>query len=314
MNRSDFRFAEKLRVRWVEVDLQKIVFNGHYLMYFDTAVAGWWRALAMPYAETMEDLGGDFFVRKATVEYEGPARYDDQIEVGIRCERIGNSSMLLRAVVFRSGRRLVTGELVYVYADPATHTPMPVPPALRALFLGFDAGEPVLDLRLGEWSTLMEPARRLRQAVFVQEQGIPAELATDAADAAALHAVAFNRLGRAVGTGHRQDRPHGGDGLAARQRHRLGAAGGAGRRGARAWRPRSHAARAGLGGGLLPETRFCAGRPGFPGSRHRAPGDGAQAEVKASECRGPAGRPASAAARADAMRCSAAASSPAGAA
>jgi YbgC/YbaW family acyl-CoA thioester hydrolase len=201
MNRSDFRFAEKLRVRWVEVDLQKIVFNGHYLMYFDTAVAGWWRALAMPYAETMEDLGGDFFVRKATVEYEGPARYDDQIDVGIRCERIGNSSMLLRAVVFRSGRRLVTGELVYVYADPATHTPMPVPPALRALFLGFDAGEPVLDLRLGEWSTLMEPARRLRQAVFVQEQGIPAELATDAADAAALHAVAFNRLGRAVGTG-----------------------------------------------------------------------------------------------------------------
>ena len=26
--------------------MQKIVFNGHYLMYFDTAVAGYWRALA----------------------------------------------------------------------------------------------------------------------------------------------------------------------------------------------------------------------------------------------------------------------------
>ena len=26
MNRTDFRFAERLRVRWVEVDLQKIVF------------------------------------------------------------------------------------------------------------------------------------------------------------------------------------------------------------------------------------------------------------------------------------------------
>jgi acyl-CoA thioesterase FadM len=32
MNRSDFRFAERLRVRWAEVDMQKIVFNGHYLM------------------------------------------------------------------------------------------------------------------------------------------------------------------------------------------------------------------------------------------------------------------------------------------
>ena len=88
MNRSDFRFAERLRVRWAEVDLQKIVFNGHYLMYFDTAVAGWWRAMALPYEQTMHGQGADFFVRKATVEYEGSARYDDQLEVGLRCARI----------------------------------------------------------------------------------------------------------------------------------------------------------------------------------------------------------------------------------
>jgi YbgC/YbaW family acyl-CoA thioester hydrolase len=201
MNRSDFRFAERLRVRWVEVDLQKIVFNGHYLMYFDTAVAGWWRAMALPYEETMHDLGGDFFVRKASVEYEGPARYDDQLEVGMRCARIGNSSMLLQGAVFRGGQRLVTGELVYVYADPKTHTPMPVPQPLRDLFLGFEAGQPVLDVQLGTWDQLGTPAQKLRHAVFVQEQGIPAELEWDAADASAVHALAVNRLGRAVGTG-----------------------------------------------------------------------------------------------------------------
>ena len=38
MKRQDFRFSHRMRVRWVEVDMQKIVFNGHYLMYFDTAV------------------------------------------------------------------------------------------------------------------------------------------------------------------------------------------------------------------------------------------------------------------------------------
>jgi YbgC/YbaW family acyl-CoA thioester hydrolase len=73
--RSDFRFFERLRVRWAEVDMQSIVFNGHYLMYFDTAVAGYWRALAIPYHETMEYLGGDFYVRKSTLEYEASARY-----------------------------------------------------------------------------------------------------------------------------------------------------------------------------------------------------------------------------------------------
>ena len=63
--------------------MQSIVFNAHYLMYFDTAVAGYWRALAMPYHDTMAYLGGDLYARKATVEYEASARYDDLIEVGV---------------------------------------------------------------------------------------------------------------------------------------------------------------------------------------------------------------------------------------
>lgn len=199
--RQDFRFAEPLRVRWAEVDLQRIVFNGHYLMYFDTAVAGWWRAMALPYEPTMHDLGGDFFVRKSTLEFEGSARYDDQLEVGMRCARIGNSSMLLQGAVFRGGQRLVTGELVYVYADSATQRPLPVPAPLRELFLGFEAGAPVLDVQVGHWDRLGPQAQAIRTAVFVQEQKIPAELEWDAADATAVHALACNRLGRAVATG-----------------------------------------------------------------------------------------------------------------
>ena len=112
MKRSEFRFLDRLRVRWAEIDAQKIVFNGHYLMYFDTAVAGYWRALALPYAQTMEYLGGDLFVRKATLEYEGSARYDDVLDVGVRCARIGNSSMLFGAAAFRQDELLVSGELV----------------------------------------------------------------------------------------------------------------------------------------------------------------------------------------------------------
>lgn len=93
MNRGEFRHFERLRVRWVEVDMQKIVFNGHYLTYFDTAMAGYWRALAMPYTETLEYLQGDLFVRKAAVEYLASARYDDLLDIGIRAARIGISSL-----------------------------------------------------------------------------------------------------------------------------------------------------------------------------------------------------------------------------
>ena len=57
VTRQDFRLFHRLRVRWAEVDMQKIVFNGHYLMYFDTAMADYWRALALPYEQTMHALG-----------------------------------------------------------------------------------------------------------------------------------------------------------------------------------------------------------------------------------------------------------------
>jgi len=200
-SRADFRFLDRLRVRWAEVDMQKIVFNGHYLMYFDTAVAAYWRALAMPYHETMESLAGDMFVRKATVEYEGSARYDDLCEVGVRCGRIGKSSMVFGLAVFRGDTRLVTGELVYVFADPATQTSRPVPVALREVLEGFEAGQPMLECRTGAWNQLGKDAGPLRQAVFEAELGVPMVMGGDASDADALHVVAYNRFGLPVGTG-----------------------------------------------------------------------------------------------------------------
>ena len=199
--RSDFRYLDRLRVRWAEVDMQKIVFNGHYLMYFDTAVAGYWRALAMPYHEAMEHLQGDLYVRKATLEYEGSARYDDVCDAGIRCARIGNSSMVFEAALFRGNQRLVHGELVYVFADPATQTSKPVPPVLRELLLGFEQGDAMLELRCGRWSEWGREAGALREQVFVREQGLPPLLAGDADDEQALHVLAVNRFGMAVGTG-----------------------------------------------------------------------------------------------------------------
>ena len=50
------RCSHRLRVRWAEVDMQKIVFNAHYLQYFDTAMADYWRDLCLPYEAAMHLL------------------------------------------------------------------------------------------------------------------------------------------------------------------------------------------------------------------------------------------------------------------
>lgn len=199
--RTDFRFFHRLRVRWAEVDLQKIVFNAHYLMYFDTAIADYWRALALPYDATMQSLGGDTYVKKATVEFHTSARLDDQLDVAIKCSRIGTSSMLFKGAIFRAEAHLISCDLLYVFADPASQTSKPVPVALRDTLLAYEAWEPMVRVELGHWTDLGPSARQIRTEVFVEEQRIPAELAWDAADQTAVHALLRNRMGLAVATG-----------------------------------------------------------------------------------------------------------------
>ena len=201
LTRQDFRFSHRLRVRWAEVDMQKIVFNAHYLMYFDTAISDYWRAMALPYEQTMHNWGGDLYVKKASVEYFASARYDDQLDVMLKCTKIGNSSIIFTGALFQADERLVTTELIYVYANPATQTSQPVPTALRELLLGFEAGEAMTHIKTGNWDALGKDAAALRVAVFVEEQGIPLDMEWDEADKTSLHAVAYNRLGVPLATG-----------------------------------------------------------------------------------------------------------------
>ena len=201
MKRQDFRFAHRLRVRWVEVDMQQIVFNGHYLIYFDTAVTDYWRRLAMPYAATMAQLGGDMYVKRASVEYHASAEMDDFLDVCMRCDRIGNSSMTFAGAIFRGDELLITSELVYVYADPVAKKSQPVPAALRDMLEAFERGEDMVQLHLGNWHDLQKLASPLRTEVFVDEQKVPVEMEWDEDDKTALHCVAVNRMGMPLATG-----------------------------------------------------------------------------------------------------------------
>jgi YbgC/YbaW family acyl-CoA thioester hydrolase len=201
MKRSDFRFFHRLRVRWAEVDMQKIVFNAHYLMYFDTAITEYWRALALPMEEVFARLGGELYVKKATVEFNASAQMDDLIDVALRCERIGNSSIQFIGAIFHGDKHLISSEIIYVFADPITQTSRPVPDDLRASFLGYEAGEAMVTMKVGTWAELGDDASQVRHEVFVEEQKIPKELEWDAADADAVHAVAYNRLGMPLATG-----------------------------------------------------------------------------------------------------------------
>lgn len=195
-----FRCKHRLRVRWSEVDAQRVVFNANYLAYADTAVTEYWRALGLPFEQVLPRFGGDIFVRRATLDFRASARYDDWVEVGVRCERIGRSSLTVACGLFGGGTQLMEVELVYVYADPQAGKSLELPALLRDWLTAYEAGEPMVQVELGPWERLGAEARPLRTAVFIDEQRVPVEMEWDDDDAHCLHAVARNRLGDAVAT------------------------------------------------------------------------------------------------------------------
>ena len=128
--------------------MQKVVFNGHYLTYIDTAIADYWRAIGLAYPEGYVDkYANDMFLRKAAVEYLGSARYEDELCVRCRAAKLGRSSMTFLFEIWRekpapSPEPLITAELVYVNADMKTMKAAPLPEDVRARVRAYERRAP----------------------------------------------------------------------------------------------------------------------------------------------------------------------------
>jgi len=198
---QDFSFKHRIKVRWVEVDPQQVVFNGHYLTYFDTAMSEYWRAVGQPYPEGFNFFGGEVFIRRNTIEYHAPAKLDDWLDIGIRCDRIGNSSITMAWAVWTQGRLLVTGESVYVFTILNTAKPTAVPAGLRQQIERQASRQDVFEIIQGDWASLQNDAASVRRAVFVKEQGIDESEEWDDDDARSHHAILRSKAGLVIGTG-----------------------------------------------------------------------------------------------------------------
>jgi acyl-CoA thioester hydrolase len=143
MAREQFVMRHTLRVRWAEVDRQGIVFNGNYFLYFDVAIMGYWRAIGINYPDgIVKAFGTDMYASKATAEYHGSAEFDDILDIHGRTARLGRSSMQFVLEIWRGDTHLVSGELIYVNADPASKKSVPLPELLRQKIIGYERVQP----------------------------------------------------------------------------------------------------------------------------------------------------------------------------
>jgi acyl-CoA thioester hydrolase len=128
-------FRYYLRVRYVECDAQKVVFNSRYAEYVDVSITEFLRAAGIVDEFMQGDL--DFQLVKQTVEWKSPARYDQVLELSVTPQHLGNTSFTMRTE-FRiadppgDDRAIVTVETVYVLVDAKTLTKLPLPDRIRA--------------------------------------------------------------------------------------------------------------------------------------------------------------------------------------
>jgi acyl-CoA thioester hydrolase len=145
MAREQFNFCLRLRVRWAEVDMQGIVYNVNYFLYFDIAITEYWRAIGINYPDgIVKAYGTDLYTVKATAEYHSSAKYDDFLDIHGRTARLGRSSMQFLLEIWRGDEHLVSGELIYVNADPASKKSAPLPQLLREKIIGYERVAPDL--------------------------------------------------------------------------------------------------------------------------------------------------------------------------
>jgi acyl-CoA thioester hydrolase len=109
-----------------------VVFNAHYLTYFDVSHTEYMRAAGFDYAGEVARTGLDFHLAKSVVEYRQPIRFDQLIDVCVRMARVGRTSVtnLFEIHAQDADDLLASGETVMVCADLSTHRPVPVMPAL----------------------------------------------------------------------------------------------------------------------------------------------------------------------------------------
>ena len=136
-------FRYYLRVRYIECDAQKVVFNSRYAEYVDVSVTEFLRAAGIHDEFVYGDL--DFQLVKQTVEWKAPARFDQVLELSVTATHLGNTSFTL-VTEFRIAdppgdeRVIVTVETVYVLVDAKTLTKMPLPDRIRAALESGAAG------------------------------------------------------------------------------------------------------------------------------------------------------------------------------
>ncbi len=124
--------------RYAEIDQQGVVFNGHYLTWFDEACTALLDEVAVSYPDLISS-GVDLQVVHSDIDFLASVRWRDAVRVEAHCDHLGTTSFAIAFTVLRSApdtdgieQVAVRGRNVYVVVSTGDWAKRPLPEPLRA--------------------------------------------------------------------------------------------------------------------------------------------------------------------------------------
>jgi acyl-CoA thioester hydrolase len=130
-----FRYSALARVGFSDTDAQGVVYYGRYMPYFDLARTEFHRHLGRVHIGNV-----DFAMRAVTVEYVAGARFDDLLEIFVRVERIGTTSITYDHAAYRvdGDTLMATAKATLVCIALDERKAVPVPEEFRDRIAAFE--------------------------------------------------------------------------------------------------------------------------------------------------------------------------------
>lgn len=127
MAREDFRFSTSFRVRYADVDAQGVVYNAHYLTYFDIGITEYLRGLGLtPNLESARCIDPQLVA--AALQWKAPVLLDEVIDIRIRVARVGRTSLTFRGEIHPAGPEGLrcSAEITWVNVDQRSRKAVPM--------------------------------------------------------------------------------------------------------------------------------------------------------------------------------------------
>ena len=130
LTRDHYGYWVSIPTRWMDNDVYGHVNNVTYYSYFDTAANDFLVRVGGLDIHNDDEVG---FVVTSGCQYKRPVAFPDQLEIGVRVNRLGDSSVEYGLAVFRENDSSASayGHFTHVFVSRQTQQSVTIPGRMR---------------------------------------------------------------------------------------------------------------------------------------------------------------------------------------